>query len=86
LDSDLVARVASSNWARTEDIRAAILILCTETFQTVGQLAQILNRKGSTIQQNYVSKMVRDGDLELRFPDTLHHPAQAYRRRFVPKG
>ena len=78
---DGVAQVSASRRATPAAVRAAILALCSDAFMTVGELAEALNRKAVSIQQNYVSKMLREGMLEARYPDTPNHPAQAYRAR-----
>ena len=79
LNSDVVQRVAASRRATPEVLREALLALCRDGFRRVADLAQALNRKAITIQQNYVSRMVREGLLELRYPDAPNHPKQAYR-------
>lgn len=83
---DTVERVRTSRRARPALVRAAILTLCQHQFVSVSQLAQALNRKPITIQQNYVAHMVEEGLLELRYPDALSHPSQAYRVLSTAEG
>lgn len=82
----LVARVARGRWAPAEDVRSAILAICEHEFRTVGDIASLLHRKATTIQQNYVSKMLDEGLLEARYPHTPNHPSQAYRARWRDDG
>ena len=77
----VVQEVAAGRWARVRDVREAILHLCSEDYLTVDAVAAALNRAPATVQQNYVSKMVAEGRLEPRYPDTPNHPSQAYRTR-----
>ena len=74
-----LSRVASSKWARASDVRKAILALCSKEFQTVAEMAHVLNRSPLTIQRKYVSKLLSEGLLEQRYPKTPSHPRQAYR-------
>lgn len=74
-----VARVASTRWALQADIRAAIVTACRGRFQTLQQLAALLNRSPRTLQQHYVRHLVADRVLVLRHPEQPNHPEQAYR-------
>jgi len=74
-----VRRVAEGRWALAADVRAAILELCRDRYLTSRELAALLNRKASTIQQNYLARMVREGVLRHRKPDQPNAPDQAYR-------
>jgi len=77
--ASVVRRVAEGRWAPTADVRAAILELCRDRYLTSRELAALLNRKPSTIQQNYLARMVRDGVLRHRKPAQPNAPDQAYR-------
>ena len=79
--ANAVLRVATGRRASPSLVREAILTLCADDFHTVAEIADILNRKPVTIQQNYVTKMVAEGVLEPLHPHTPNHPAQAYRAR-----
>lgn len=82
----VVERVARSRWAAAQDVRVAILALCERTYRTVAELADVLNRKATTLQQNYVTKMLSEGLLEAKYPETPNHPSQAYRARRQHEG
>lgn len=62
-------------------VRNTILALCQERFLSLRDLSALLNRQQETLRDSYVSKMVREGLLELRHPDTPSHRDQAYRTR-----
>ena len=83
---DRDSQVASRSWSPAQEVKAAILVLCAEDFVTVGDLAAKLNRRAVTIQQNYVSRMLEEGLLEARYPETPSHPSQAYRARPQAEG
>ncbi|RDV36232.1 AAA family ATPase [Bradymonadaceae bacterium TMQ3] len=76
--ASLIQRIAGSSWAAQKDVRRAIFLLCADEYRTVSEIAAALNRKPITVQQNYVSKMVADGELQTKFSDSTH-PKQAYR-------
>jgi len=62
-------------------IRRAILIICENDFVTVDEISTMLSRSRDTVSIHYISKMVREGLLELRYPENISHPHQAYRTR-----
>ena len=62
-------------------IRRAIVIICENDFVTVDEIAAMLSRSRDTVSIHYISKMVKDGLLELRYPENISHPHQAYRAR-----
>lgn len=62
-------------------IRQAILMICENDFVSVGDIATMLSRTRDTVSVHYVSRMVKEGLLELRYPENISHPLQAYRAR-----
>lgn len=62
-------------------MREVILKVCREKFLTLQQLEVILDRTNSTLRTRFLKKMVEEGLMELRYPDKLNHPEQAYRTK-----
>ena len=62
-------------------MRQAILVICETDFVSVEEIATMLNRSRDSISVHYVSRMVKEGLLELRYPENISHPHQAYRAR-----
>ncbi|MDR1375902.1 MAG: hypothetical protein LBJ22_00205 [Synergistaceae bacterium] len=60
-------------------VRQAILELCGE-YQSVSALASALARSEGSLRRRYVSAMVREGLLEMEFPDRVGHADQRYKR------
>ena len=60
-------------------VRTTILALCSGRFLSLRELADLLNRNPESLRNEYVSKMVRSGQLTLRYPDQPRHRQQAYR-------
>ena len=66
----------------TQDaMRKFIVRLCDNSFVTLQDLSKLLNRNQTFIQQDYISGMLSEGLLELKYPDNKNHPNQAYRRK-----
>ncbi len=53
--------------------------LCRNEYLTLQQLGLLLGRGTKGLQEDHLSPMSRTGLLQLRFPDNLTHPQQAYR-------
>ena len=62
-------------------MRAMITRICQDRFLTQQQLGEILNRSVHTLRTGYLKKMIEEELIELRYPDRLHHPEQAYRTK-----
>jgi ATP-dependent DNA helicase RecG len=60
-------------------MRQAILDVCQEVFLTPRQMEEILDRKN--LRLRFLSRMVKEDLLELRYPHNPSHPEQAYRTR-----
>jgi hypothetical protein len=60
-------------------VRKAILEFCEE-YRSLPALASALARSEISLRRHYISAMVREGLLEMEFPDRVGHPAQRYRR------
>jgi ATP-dependent DNA helicase RecG len=60
------------------EITDTILGLCEIRFFTLKELAVILDRNPLTIQNHYLSDLVKKGRLLLRYPDKPNHPDQGY--------
>lgn len=56
-----------------------ILALCSDQFLTLSTLAQLVNRNPDGLRQQYLSKMVKSGEMLLAFPTKPTHERQAYR-------
>lgn len=62
-----------------ERMEEIILLLCNKQFLTISVLAQLVSRNPDGMRQQYMTKMVRSGDLVLAFPTKPTHEKQAYR-------
>jgi ATP-dependent DNA helicase RecG len=55
-----------------------ILKICQDQYLTQQQLANILNRSPHTLRTSYLTPMVKNHLLILKYPDTPTHPHQSY--------
>ena len=60
-------------------MRGLIVALCNGRWLTTRELGALLQRAADNLQTRFLTAMVREGLLELRFPDVPNRPDQAYR-------
>jgi ATP-dependent DNA helicase RecG len=76
---EIAAPVAQTSRAKPEVVRNTILLLCSDQFLPITNLASLLHRNGRVLRTNYLAPMVKEGLLRRRFPDDPNHPQQAYK-------
>ncbi len=59
-------------------MRSVISNLCTERYLSLAQLSTILERNPTALRNHYISPMVKERKLVLRYPDVPNRPDQAY--------
>ena len=74
-----LAAVRSSRRAPKALVEEAIVEACRDDFATVDEIANAVGRAASTVRIHFLPRLVRDGRLEMRFPDSPTHQDQAYR-------
>lgn len=55
-----------------------IVSLCAQQPLRLKDLAHLLDRTPDGVRNNYLSKMLRKGKLQLKYPEQPNHPKQAY--------
>jgi len=63
----------------SERMERVLLALCRDQFLTLSVLAELVSRNPDGLRQQYLSKMVRGGEMLLAFPTKPTHEKQAYR-------
>lgn len=76
-----IARPVRESRKARQTVQRVILQLCSGRFLSVRQLAALLDRRDETLRSQYLTPMLEQGLLELRYPNTRNHPDQAYRTR-----
>ncbi|MBF0118142.1 MAG: putative DNA binding domain-containing protein [Desulfobacterales bacterium] len=66
---------------KNEEMKKVIMALCLDAFITLKELGIVLERNPKSLQDQYLTSMIKDGFLGLRFPDNKNHPEQAYRSK-----
>jgi ATP-dependent DNA helicase RecG len=67
-----------------DDVRAAVLALCTLRAWRAEDLATLLRRNVEYTRQNHLRPLIREGRLTLAYPQEPNHPQQAYRAVAAP--
>lgn len=62
-----------------DQLKGVIQQLCQSGWLSTAELAALVDRDAEKLQSRFLTAMVRDGILELRFPDVRNRPDQAYR-------
>lgn len=70
--------VAGKGKAPVPEVRGVILSLCRGRYLTADTLAGLLNRTAPNLRSRYLTPMVEEGLLRLRYPETPNRPDQAY--------
>lgn len=63
------------------EMRRVIHALCRAHWLTASEVALLVDRDAENLQSRFLTAMVREGTLELRYPDVPNRPDQAYRTR-----
>lgn len=64
-----------------EQMRAVIERLCQGRWLAASEIARLVARDAEKLQSRFLTAMVREGRLQLRYPDVPNRPDQAYRTR-----
>lgn len=61
------------------EVRRIIASLCSAGWLTAKELGSLMSRDPESLQERFLTAMVKDGTLELRYPGVRNRPDQAYR-------
>lgn len=75
----LAEGVKTRKRADREQVRLAILQLCAVQPLSLAELAELLARKSASLQNHYLTPMLKQGSLHLLYPSHPNHPQQRYR-------
>jgi ATP-dependent DNA helicase RecG len=64
-----------------KNMRKIILEVCEDHFLSIKDLADLLERDSKALQEQYITPLLAEGLLELKYPDIKNHPDQAYRSK-----
>jgi len=62
-----------------EQLKGVIQQLCKGRWLATSELAALVDRDADKLQSRFLTAMVREGVLELKYPDVRNRPDQAYR-------
>jgi ATP-dependent DNA helicase RecG len=72
--SKLARRTRRLNPSEMDEI---ILNLCAVKPLTLKELIKLLNRPIDSLRKKYISRLLKEGNLELLYPEPANHPKQA---------
>ena len=75
----LAEPVRTSQRMKPQAVRQAILDLCKVQPLSLAELAGLLGRAPASLQNHYLTPMLKEGMLQLMFPHHPNHPQQRYR-------
>lgn len=75
---NLAAPVAQKGRAPSAEVRSVLLRVCRGRFLPADKIAELLDRNAVSLRNQYLTPMVREGLLRLRYPDSPNRPDQAY--------
>lgn len=78
---EIAAPIRDTGRAPKQMVREVLLELCARDYLTLRTLAELLNRSPDSIRNHYLTPMLAEGLMELRFPESPNHPNQGYRAR-----
>ena len=74
----IAVSVRNSGKRNKQEVEKIIEVLCTGRYVTISALASLLSRAKKTLQNNYLSNMVKNSRLSLAFPKAPRDTRQAY--------
>jgi ATP-dependent DNA helicase RecG len=60
------------------DLESLVVDICVDQAMTLKQLAAVLRRNDTALQQQYLNPLIKSGRLVYLFPEMKNHPDQAY--------
>jgi ATP-dependent DNA helicase RecG len=63
---------------RRADLESLVVDICVDQAMTLKQLAAVLRRNDTALQQQYLNPLIKSGRLVYLFPEMKNHPDQAY--------
>jgi ATP-dependent DNA helicase RecG len=75
---DIAAPVRDRGRAPPEEVRAVILALCTRQPLSLAELAGLIGRAPASLQNHYLTPMLKEKALRLQYPHHPNHPQQRY--------
>lgn len=79
----IIGRKSMPKKISSEDMKKIIIYLCSDSFVTLKELSEVLNRNSNSLQDQYISDMLKSSILEMKYPENKNHPNQAYKSKKV---
>jgi len=76
--TEIASKFQRSNRLPTEKVKSLILELCQDEWLTTKELSLLTNRHSNGLRFRYLTPMVKEGLLALKYPDKPNRSDQAY--------
>ncbi|MFY7999283.1 MAG: ATP-binding protein [Candidatus Kapaibacteriota bacterium] len=76
---EIAAIVRNSKKVSKKEVQQTIFTLCANTWLQLSEIAELLGRDAKYVQEKYLTFMVRQELLQMKFPNTPNHPQQQYK-------
>jgi predicted HTH transcriptional regulator len=74
----VIEEVREKKRVARDKMEQAILAVCATGYYSGEELARTLNRDSVALKNHYLTRLVREGKLALKFPQQPNHPGQQY--------
>ncbi|MDP4189907.1 MAG: ATP-binding protein, partial [Bacteroidota bacterium] len=64
---------------KKSDLKNLVLKFCNDKYYTVNEIAKMVDRKATYIQNEILPDLIASNKLKRLYPETPHHPNQAYK-------
>jgi len=75
---EVASQISGTSKASVQKVREIISQLCKGRYLTTEELSRLVSRTAPNLRNRYLTPMVKDGLLKLRYPETPNRPDQAY--------
>lgn len=75
---EVASQIAGTSKASVQKVREIISQLCKGRYLTTDELSRLVSRTAPNLRNRYLTPMVKDGLLKLRYPESPNRPDQAY--------
>ncbi|MCU0427489.1 MAG: putative DNA binding domain-containing protein [Candidatus Kapabacteria bacterium] len=76
---EIATIVRNSKKVSKKEVQQTIFTLCANTWLQLSEIAELLGRDAKYVQEKYLTFMVRQELLQMKFPNTPNHPQQQYK-------
>jgi len=77
--AELAINARNKKRLKKDEMDGIILQMCSIKALTLKELSELLSRNSDTVRKGYLNRLLKERKLELKYPDNINHPMQAYK-------